>query len=539
MSEEEANNDDVDGGQAKGDTTEVSGADAKKKTDQNEIYSLKVKKQFIVDQRPSSLGDLPPENTNGDARQQQEDNNEIDNGGGSNRKKRKKRGKKRNHNVPQMEKVCLSVLRGDPCPYKEKCKFSHDLSSYLASRPSDFEITTIEGGCPSYNETGYCVFGATCRLGSCHIIKETGENLRKDNVMTPPPIQNILSKEIINQLRKRTYPFKCQRMDNAHRRKNKNNNDDSNKDKQNDNSNLEKEEMTQSTDAGKNNEPNKADAGVDANVPPSTSEDVANVTNNDTKTSNSFENNKNNFDFKPDFSAHDAFRPSIAQRPERNDPIPTKRKIIDFSNKVYVAPLTTVGNLPFRRIMKKFGADITCGEMALASNLLDGRPSEWALLKRHPEEDIFGVQIASGFPDQYTRICEVIEAHMDVDFVDLNLGCPLDIICDKGAGAALMTRDKRLKGALEGLSQTLSCPFTIKMRTGMDISRPFAHKLVPKIQRWGIDGIGAIMVHGRSRLQRYQRSADWDYISKVAQSQDPNLPRLDVIGNGDIFSFTG
>ena len=219
-------------------------------------------------------------------------------------------------------------------------------------------------------------------------------------------------------------------------------------------------------------------------------------------------------------------------------PLPTTRKLIDFSNKVYVAPLTTVGNLPFRRIMKKFGADITCGEMALCTNLIQGQPSEWALLKRHHEEDIFGVQIAGGYPDQFGRVAEVIEAEMNVDFVDLNLGCPLDLVCDKGAGAALMKRDKNLKSTVAAITSTLSCPVTIKMRTGWDMAKPFAHDLVRKIQEWNTGGIGAVMVHGRSRLQRYSKEANWEYIQKVAQSQVYSSPQIPVIGNGDIFSYT-
>jgi len=188
--------------------------------------------------------------------------------------------------------------------------------------------------------------------------------------------------------------------------------------------------------------------------------------------------------------------------------------------------------------MKQFGADITCGEMAVVTNLLEGKASEWALLKRHPSEDVFGIQLAAAHADQYTRVSEIVEKYTDVDFCDLNLGCPLDLLCTKGAGAALMMRDRKLKGALLGMSKNLSCSITVKMRTGWDMHKPFAHQLVPKIKSWNIDGLAAIMVHGRSRLQRYKLDADWDYISKVADDVSKDVPSIPIIGNGDIFSYS-
>ena len=141
-------------------------------------------------------------------------------------------------------------------------------------------------------------------------------------------------------------------------------------------------------------------------------------------------------------------------------PFPEPAKRLDFENKVYVAPLTTVGNLPFRRILRDFGADVTCGEMAVASNLEQGQPSEWALLRRHPSEEIFGVQIAGGHGDQMRRVARVLEHETLTDFVDINsgtlfstnnnyvaslcLGCPIDLICNRGCGSALLNKPGRL-----------------------------------------------------------------------------------------------
>ncbi|KAA0199659.1 tRNA-dihydrouridine(47) synthase [NAD(P)(+)], partial [Fasciolopsis buskii] len=207
-----------------------------------------------------------------------------------------------------------------------------------------------------------------------------------------------------------------------------------------------------------------------------------------------------------------------------------KRKI-DFTSKLFLAPLTTLGNLPFRRVCKRLGAEITCGEMALATQLLQGRQSEWALLRRHSSEDIFGVQICGAHADTMTKAAQLIDENCDVDFVDVNCACPIELIWKKGAGSGLLTHPSRLESIIRGVDQVLrKAVVTVKMRSAIKEHKNIAHQLIPGIQQ---AGAVLITIHGRSREQRYTNLANWDYLRECAEIARPGL----LFGNGDVLTY--
>lgn len=171
-------------------------------------------------------------------------------------------------------------------------------------------------------------------------------------------------------------------------------------------------------------------------------------------------------------------------------PRPAEKKKIDFKNKILLSPLTTVGNLPFRRICKEYGVDITCGEMACSIPLINGAAQEWALTKRHESEDIFGVQICGHNAKLCSYATQLIDENFNVDFVDLNIGCPIDLIYQQGGGSALIRRPNVLEEIVRTCSAVLGDkPFTVKTRTGVYADKSVAHELLPKFVQWGASAV--------------------------------------------------
>src|SRR5512143_2886144 len=198
-----------------------------------------------------------------------------------------------------------------------------------------------------------------------------------------------------------------------------------------------------------------------------------------------------------------------------------------FRDAVVLAPLKFGGNLPLRRLCVEMGADVTFGEMAMVRRLLSGSPSEFALLKSHPDERCFGVQLADKQPESLAEAARLAESR-GARFVDLNCGCPIEEITRRGLGASLLRKPARLGRLVAALKSAVAVPVTVKLRTGWSEQKANVSEVARICEENGAD---AITVHGRSREQRYSRAADWELIGRVAAER-----RIPVIGNGDVLT---
>jgi tRNA-dihydrouridine synthase 3 len=190
-----------------------------------------------------------------------------------------------------------------------------------------------------------------------------------------------------------------------------------------------------------------------------------------------------------------------------------------------MAPMTKGSNLPYRRLCAELGATILVSEMVVARRLKQRRQSEFALIRRAADEPCFGVQLAGNRPDEVAWAAALAEAR-GADFVDLNLGCPIDHFTRKGLGAALARQPGRVRRVVEAMRAAVGVPVTVKIRLGWSAER----KNYVELARAAVDGgAAALTVHGRTREARYRHAADWNAIAEVAAAVT-----VPVVGNGDL-----
>ncbi len=196
-----------------------------------------------------------------------------------------------------------------------------------------------------------------------------------------------------------------------------------------------------------------------------------------------------------------------------------------FRDVITLAPMATGGNLPYRRLCRDFGAVRTCSEMVLAYKLVKG--GERPLLRHHDQETDFGVQLAGKRPAVMVEAAGIAQ-ELGARFIDLNFGCPIDVVVRYGSGAALLKKPNALAAVVAAVREVVDVPLSVKIRLGYIEEKINCVKVARLVEEAGAD---AIVVHGRTRAQRYRNSARWEWIEEVAQAIE-----IPVIGNGDLLT---
>lgn len=190
-----------------------------------------------------------------------------------------------------------------------------------------------------------------------------------------------------------------------------------------------------------------------------------------------------------------------------------------------LAPMAGITHSPYRRLMKRHQSALVVSELVSANGLEYASERTQQMLDFHDEERVVGIQI---FGERVDLLCEAARRieKLGADFVDLNLGCPVNKIVKKGAGSAMCKDPIQLGKNLKAIVDSISIPFTIKIRTGWDSHSINAHEVVQVATDAGVRWVA---VHGRTRAQGYSGEADWDFIGEVKAKAS-----IPIIGNGDI-----
>ncbi len=194
-----------------------------------------------------------------------------------------------------------------------------------------------------------------------------------------------------------------------------------------------------------------------------------------------------------------------------------------------LAPMEDVTNPPFRKFCKAYGADWLYSEFVSADALVRSVDKSLKKLTIEEQERPVTIQIYGRYIDSMVEAAKIVE-EVRPDFIDLNFGCPVKRVAQKGAGAGMLKDIPLMIEMAEQIVKAVRIPVTAKTRLGWDNDHIIIEDIAECLQDVGIQ---ALAIHGRTRAQMYKGEADWEPIGQVKNNQRIKIP---IIGNGDIDS---